>query len=352
MAEDYTPTTETVREVYAVWRYDEGVLGERDAADEFTRWLAAHDRQVAERAAAQALVGASEDPCATCGKPRREHRSGYSAYRCTFRAAAAPDEREALADLRGAVHTAVGEAIREHGEPVRVMTGYDESEVLYSVSPERVADQVADAVDGEVQSLAALAARPAPLVSGAPIKVEWGVILDDAGSTAVYDVLDQAIASATYADGTCPIVRIETWPHLPGDGYYETFGRTVADAPAAEPEYPKPCSNCGALYSTCTERIRSGRRACCGTCGYTATHDQNAWEAWDRQRTHAPAAEPEPTPERVCAGCSHPEGMHACTFTAIRCAMCGCSFFQPTRTEAYLRDIAARIAPAADDEAR
>ena len=39
-----------------------------------------------------------EDPCATCGKPRREHRSGYSAYRCTFRDAAAPDEtrREAV----------------------------------------------------------------------------------------------------------------------------------------------------------------------------------------------------------------------------------------------------------------
>lgn len=49
MAEDYTPTTETVREVYAVWRYDEGVLGERDAAAEFDAWLAAHDRQVAER---------------------------------------------------------------------------------------------------------------------------------------------------------------------------------------------------------------------------------------------------------------------------------------------------------------
>lgn len=25
-----------------------------------------------------------EDPCATCGKPRREHRPGYSAHRCTF----------------------------------------------------------------------------------------------------------------------------------------------------------------------------------------------------------------------------------------------------------------------------
>ena len=32
----------------------------------------------------------SEDPCAACGKPRREHRSGYSAYRCTFRDAAGP----------------------------------------------------------------------------------------------------------------------------------------------------------------------------------------------------------------------------------------------------------------------
>ena len=38
-----------------------------------------------------AAPSSSEDPCAACGKPRREHRPGYSAYRCTFRDAAAPD---------------------------------------------------------------------------------------------------------------------------------------------------------------------------------------------------------------------------------------------------------------------
>ncbi len=51
-----------------------------------------------------------------------------------------------------------------------------------------------------------------------------------------------------------------------------------------EPEYPKPCSTCGTHYDACTTRIRSGKKACCGTCGYTATHEQNAWEERERKR--------------------------------------------------------------------
>jgi len=57
-------------------------------------------REAADAALAAVSAAAPEspeNPCAACGKPRREHRSGYSAYRCTFRAAASPDEREALA---------------------------------------------------------------------------------------------------------------------------------------------------------------------------------------------------------------------------------------------------------------
>lgn len=84
---------------------------------------------------------------------------------------------------------------------------------------------------GEVLIPAALAARPAPVVSG-PLRVEWGVVTDDLGSTDVFPSLDQATA---YADGKCPIVRIETWP------------LTVADAPAADDE-------------------------CCGWCGAKPTH--------------------------------------------------------------------------------
>jgi hypothetical protein len=123
---------------------------------------------------------------------------------------------------------------------------------------------------------------PAP---AGPLRVEYGLVWDDLGSADLFPTLEQARAAARGFDEPVQVVRIETWP-------------VADDAPAAEPEYPKPCSNCGALYSTCTERIRAGRRACCGTCGYTATHDQNAWEAWDRQRTHAPSADDEGGRER------------------------------------------------------
>lgn len=69
-------------------------------------------------------------------------------------AAARRVDGDRVADLRGSVHTAVSEAvseaISEHGDPIRVETGYDESAVLYSVDPERVADHVTAAVEAEV----------------------------------------------------------------------------------------------------------------------------------------------------------------------------------------------------------
>ena len=90
--------------------------GEREALDQERddrrAWMrAALDLQAVarrERARADAAEAAlaarpapesTEDPCATCGKPRREHRSGYSAYRCTFAARPAPVASGADVDL-------------------------------------------------------------------------------------------------------------------------------------------------------------------------------------------------------------------------------------------------------------
>lgn len=128
--------------------------------------------------------------------------------------------------------------------------------------------------------------RPAPVVSGAVHDAQ-------VAAQALRDAVRAAKSAAYRAICTHPSVTVAQWSALGAALDREFDALTVADAPATEPEYPKPCSNCGALYSTCTERIRAGRRACCGTCGYTATHDQNAWEAWDRQRTHVPAADDE-----------------------------------------------------------
>jgi hypothetical protein len=58
MTDEYTPTTEQVRNAFTFWRrafivrkswYDESLLLEQTNA-EFTRWLEAHDREVAEKA--------------------------------------------------------------------------------------------------------------------------------------------------------------------------------------------------------------------------------------------------------------------------------------------------------------
>jgi hypothetical protein len=46
-------------------------------------------------------------------------------------------------------------------------------------------------------------------VSEQPIRVEWGVVLDDAGSTDVYDTEAEALGRMTEGDD---LVRIETWP--------------------------------------------------------------------------------------------------------------------------------------------
>jgi len=47
MTEQYTPTTEEVRQVYGLYGLPDGLL---TAFDAFDRWLAARDAQVAERA--------------------------------------------------------------------------------------------------------------------------------------------------------------------------------------------------------------------------------------------------------------------------------------------------------------
>ena len=51
-----------------------------------------------------------------------------------------------------------------------------------------------------------------------------------------------------------------------------------------EPQLPINCTNCDISYEECTKRILSNpRRACCHACEYTATHEQDEWEAWKRK---------------------------------------------------------------------
>ena len=48
MSDDYTPTTEEVRDYFAHGQFSD--MEEREGVARFNRWLADHDRQVAEEA--------------------------------------------------------------------------------------------------------------------------------------------------------------------------------------------------------------------------------------------------------------------------------------------------------------
>lgn len=50
-----------------------------------------------------------------------------------------------------------------------------------------------------------------------------------------------------------------------------------------EPQRPVNCTNCDLRYDRCTRQIQAGRKACCHACEYTATHEQDEWEAWKRR---------------------------------------------------------------------
>lgn len=51
-----------------------------------------------------------------------------------------------------------------------------------------------------------------------------------------------------------------------------------------EPAYPEACEHCGVSYDLCTYRLRRTGKCCCPSCFQTATHNQDAWETWDRRR--------------------------------------------------------------------
>lgn len=80
--QEYTPTTDEVRERYAAARYyldNEDHLTE--SGREFDRWLAEHDRQVAERAWAKGFdsgykeAGAGPHEDFSMNPYRKEHRN-------------------------------------------------------------------------------------------------------------------------------------------------------------------------------------------------------------------------------------------------------------------------------------
>ena len=131
-----------------------------------------------------------EDPCAACGKPRREHRPGYSAYRCTFRDAAAPDKRALADEVEYRIRTAVALAKGGHS----------------------IEDEIAA---GRARA-AALAARPAPVVSG-----EVPRLSDDAAMDMWWTACDDAWAVPEYLPGE--FLRLAL-AHM---------GITAADAPEA-----------------------------------------------------------------------------------------------------------------------
>ena len=55
--------------------------------------------------------------------------------------------------------------------------------------------------------------------------------------------------------------------------------------PDPEPAKPLNCRACGVSYEICTRNLRTPRgKCCCPECHYTATHNQNAWEAWERRQ--------------------------------------------------------------------
>ena len=61
------------------------------------------------------------------------------------------------------------------------------------------------------QAQAALSAARGDAAPAVPLRTEWGVLLDDLGSTDVHASRDQAEAARHLADGDLPLVRIETW---------------------------------------------------------------------------------------------------------------------------------------------
>ena len=52
------------------------------------------------------------------------------------------------------------------------------------------------------------------------------------------------------------------------------------EEPSNEPPRPVKCYNCDATYDDCDRALAKNDAPCCGTCAYTATHNQNAWEQW------------------------------------------------------------------------
>ena len=169
----------------------------------FVGWDEA-DQHVADAVLATltpAARSSSEDPCAACGKPRREHRPGYSAYRCTFRDAAAPD-----GDLR---ERAASMAQRLDVLSYDLMVGGQDNAYRSTMAISGVPD-----LRTAANLLRVLAALPAPVVSVSARYVPDAV-------DAIHDAYDgdpdsdQGFARAVLAD---VIVAL---------------GLTVADAPEA-----------------------------------------------------------------------------------------------------------------------
>jgi hypothetical protein len=139
------------------------------------------------------------------------------------------------------------------------------------------------------------------------------VIFVDDGDGTVYACPACALAEARAAlaarpDPTAPLVDLSpaTAPVVSDLLPAESIALTVALAQVQRGDDPSP--NVAGMCVLALARL-AGR------------HD---WTVAD-----APAAEPERAPERLCADCGHVEGVHACTFAAIRCAMCGCTAFRP-----------------------
>lgn len=53
----------------------------------------------------------------------------------------------------------------------------------------------------------------------------------------------------------------------------EAMDRVAANVPTLENTVGDGCSTCGTTYNDCTKRLRKTGRPCCGSCGYTDTHN-------------------------------------------------------------------------------
>jgi hypothetical protein len=154
----------------------------------------------------------------------------------------------------------------------------------------------------EAVEAAARAWHEAPAQQGDDLPGLWADVPDDikararaymtAALTAAGPLIEQAVRDRVAAEIEAfepedrALVHVPDWREAMEDAARIARGEGSNKQPG-EPEYPKPCSNCGKPYGACTERLRSDNKACCGECGYAVTHGQNAWEAWDRKRRWA-----------------------------------------------------------------